>query len=52
MLPPSSSSEGVLPTRHYLTLEQLDPEDPAWAKRAGDCYLRLGRKREQVAGLC
>src|SRR5512139_2822291 len=36
---------------HYLVLEQLDPEDPNWAKRTADCYLRLKQPQAQVAAL-
>jgi CRP-like cAMP-binding protein len=35
----------------YLELEQIDPNDPTWAKRAADCYLRLRQPAQQVAAL-
>lgn len=34
---------------HYLELEQLEPQDPNWAKRAGETYRRLGKNREAIA---
>jgi hypothetical protein len=32
-------------------LEELEPKEPAWARRAAYCLARLGRHAEQVAAL-
>ena len=33
----------------YVELEQLEPADPNWPKRAAEIYRRLGKNREAVA---
>jgi CRP-like cAMP-binding protein len=33
----------------YLELEQLEPRDAQWSKRAAETYRRLGKEREAVA---
>jgi CRP-like cAMP-binding protein len=33
----------------YLELEQLEPRDAQWSKRAGETYRRLGKDREAIA---
>src|SRR5690606_4657081 len=33
----------------YLELEQLEPRDAQWSKRAGETYRRLGKEKEAVS---
>ncbi len=35
----------------YLELEQLDPGDAQWSKRAADCYRRMGRRSDELQAL-
>ena len=34
----------------YLELEQLEPRDAQWSKRAAETYRRLGKDRESISG--
>jgi cAMP-dependent protein kinase regulator len=47
----TASSEGKhrKALEYYLELEQLEPSEPNWAKRAGETYRRLNKNREAIA---